>query len=128
MSKNTTNRHKPINWIMFVIFSLFAYVQLNDPDPLIWFSLYAMVALIAGFLNFGRVPRLVFYIAIACLSIYSMFHAGYFYEWLGGDDKSEIFGEMVYEKPYIEGTREFLGLLIAIGSLLWLARSNHLAD
>ena len=29
------------------------------------------------------------------------------------ENKEEIFGEMVYDKPYLEGTREFIGLLLA---------------
>jgi hypothetical protein len=39
--------------------------------------------------------------------------------WLQVENKEAIFGEMVYEKPYLEGTREFLGLLIGALSLLY---------
>ena len=35
------------------------------------------------------------------------------------DNKSELFGEMVYEKPYLEGTREFLGLVLAAITFLF---------
>jgi hypothetical protein len=50
----------------------------------------------------------------------------FFLDWLSRDDRSELFGEMVCKKPYIESTREFLGLLIAIGSLLYLLKSKKI--
>ncbi len=109
---------------MFVIFLMFAYVQLNDPDPVIWFSMYLMVAVFFGFSNFLRVPKVLLYAAISGLLVFSLFHLGYFLDWLMSDDKSELFGKMVYEKPYIEGAREFLGLIIAIGALLYLLRTK----
>ena len=41
------------------------------------------------------------------------------------DILEEIFGEMVYEKPYLEGSREFLGLLLAaLGILYQLKKSK----
>ena len=40
-------------------------------------------------------------------------------DWIQIENKNEIFGEMVYEKTYLEGTREFLGLFICDLSLLY---------
>ena len=37
----------------------------------------------------------------------------YLIDWLQTENKNELFGEMVYEKPFLEGTREFLGLIIS---------------
>ncbi|NCN09871.1 MAG: hypothetical protein GW938_08510 [Leptospira sp.] len=31
-------------FITTILFSLFAYLQLNDPDPILWFSIYIFVA------------------------------------------------------------------------------------
>ena len=125
MSSNVSTRHKLIYWILSVIFLMFAYVQLNDPDPVIWFSIYLMVAVFFGFSNFYRVPNILLYIAVLGLLIFLVFHFNYFFDWIRSNDKSELFGEMVYDKPYIEGTKEFLGLFLAIGSLLYLLRSKH---
>ena len=58
---------KVINWILFVIFLLFALVQLNDPDPVIWFVTYFIVALFAVLSNFIRIPKLYYYLAVAGL-------------------------------------------------------------
>lgn len=125
MSSKVSTRHKLTYWILSVIFLMFAYVQLNDPDPAIWFSIYLMIAVFFGFSNFYPVPNILLYSAVIGLLIFSVFHFNYFYEWIRSNEKSELFGEMVYDKPYIEGTKEFLGLFLAIGSLLYLLRSKH---
>ncbi|MBT3442589.1 MAG: hypothetical protein HN440_02610, partial [Flavobacteriaceae bacterium] len=40
-------------------------------------------------------------------------------DYLETENKEEIFGEMVYDKPYLEGTREFIGLLIAAFGIIY---------
>ncbi|MBU3820961.1 transmembrane 220 family protein [Flavobacteriaceae bacterium XHP0103] len=102
-----------INVILFIVFALFAVVQLNDPDPIHWFLVYGAVAVISLLANFINMPKQLMWILVIGLLIYSGFHLGYFIDWLQIEDKNEIFGEMVYEKPYLEGTREFLGLILA---------------
>ncbi len=111
---------KAINWLLCVIFLLFAYVQFNDPDPYVWVAIYGVVALLFGISNFMVIPKIVLIALISGLVLFSLFHIGYFIDWLQSDEHSELFGEMVYEKPYIEGTREFMGLIIAILSLVFL--------
>lgn len=108
-----------INIILFVIFALFAVVQLNDPDPTHWVIIYALVAIVPLAAIFIKIPKLIIWILFTGLLIYAAFYFGYFIDWLNIDSKEEIFGEMVYEKPYLEGTREFLGLILAALSLLF---------
>ena len=115
---------KVINWIIGVIFLLFALVQLNDPDPLLWFVTYFVVALFAVLSNYVRIPTLYYYLAVAGLILFALFHVNYFMEWMTTGNKAELFGEMVYEKPYIEGTREFLGLVLALMAILYLLRQK----
>jgi hypothetical protein len=38
---------RPIAAAMFLVFALAAFVQWNDPDPLLWFALYALAALLS---------------------------------------------------------------------------------
>lgn len=52
-------------------------------------------------------------VIIILLVGYAAFHFSLFIDYLQTENKEEIFGEMVYEKPYLEGSREFMGLLIA---------------
>ena len=110
---------KIINIVLFVIFALFAFVQLNDPDPIHWVLIYGLVAVVSLLANYAVIPKYIIWIIFVGLLIYSSFHLIYFIDWLKIENKEEIFGEMVYEKPYLEGTREFLGLILAALGLVF---------
>jgi len=112
-------RFNVIKSIIFIIFTLFAIVQLNDPDPIHWFTIYGSVALISLIAIFRNIPKLLIYILSFALLVYAGYHFLYFIDYLQMEDKKELFGEMVYEKPYLEGTREFLGLVLAAVALLF---------
>ena len=116
---------KVINIFLLIIFLLFAIVQLNDPDGIIWFLIYGIVGVICLYSNFKEIPKKILIGIIFLLLIYTAFHFSLFIDYLRTENKEEIFGEMVYEKPYLEGSREFLGLLIAIfGVFYQLKRSK----
>lgn len=125
MNTNQSSKSKKIiNYVLFIIFVAFAYVQLNDPDGILWFVIYLCVALICLLNNFINIPRLIILIIGVSLLIYSAFHFSLFIEYLQTDNKEEIFGEMVYEKPYLEGTREFIGLLIAAVAVIFQLKNS----
>ncbi len=116
---------KIINYILFVIFIVFAFLQLNDPDSVLWFTIYLVVAGLCLLNNFINIPKQLIILIAVLLLAYSAFHLSLFIEYLQTENKEEIFGEMVYEKPYLEGSREFLGLLIAaLGVLYQLKRTK----
>lgn len=110
---------KIINFILFGLFLLFALVQLNDPDPILWCTIYALIAIICLIANFKKIPKILLWFLIFGTVIYSVTYFPYFVDWLKINNKEDIFGKMVYEKPYLEGTREFLGLLIAAMALIY---------
>lgn len=112
-----------INYILFIIFTLFAIIQLNDPDSILWFSIYFIVALICLIANFKKIPKPILIITLIGLLGYAIFHFSLFVDYLQNENKKEIFGEMVYEKPYLEGTREFIGLLIAAAAIIYQIKS-----
>ena len=115
---------KVVNLLLFGLFGLFAFLQLNDKDGLMWFSIYGVVALVHLYAVVKTLNRTFLLVLLIGLLLYCLYHAPYFWDWLQVNNKSELFGEMVYEKPYLEGTREFLGLLIAIISLSFLLKST----
>jgi len=117
-----SKKRRLINYILFIIFTLFAVIQLNDPDSLLWFSIYFFVALLCLISNFKTIPNFILIITIIGLLLYSGFHMSLFIDYLQTENKEEIFGEMVYDKPYLEGTREFIGLLIAALGVLYLLK------
>ncbi|WP_420399686.1 transmembrane 220 family protein [Flagellimonas sp.] len=115
---------KIVNVILFLLFAAFAYVQLNDKDGMLWFSIYGVVALVHLYLVFKAINRNILLLMMTGLAIYSAVHIPYFVDWIQVQNKSELFGEMVYEKPYLEGTREFLGLVIALVSIVYQWRQS----
>ncbi|WCL49953.1 transmembrane 220 family protein [Leptospira sp. GIMC2001] len=45
--------------MVILVFSVFAYLQLNDRDALLWFSLYGFIVLLATIGYFRRPPLLL---------------------------------------------------------------------
>lgn len=110
---------KTINYVLFALFVIFAIIQLNDPDPVLWFLIYFSVAVVALVSNYIVIPRTIIILISIGFMCYAATHFSLLLDWFQTDNKSEIFGEMVYEKPYLEGAREFIGLSIAIVALLF---------
>ncbi|MFT5165170.1 MAG: hypothetical protein ACI8P3_000394 [Saprospiraceae bacterium] len=109
---------KILNIILAVLFTLFAYFQLNDPDPFLWITIYLAVAAICAFAAFGKYNRWVIMIGLLGLSIYLGLLLPSFFTWVK-DGMPTITASMKAESKYIELVREFLGLLILMGALVW---------
>ena len=109
---------KIFNIICFLLFTLFAVVQLNDPDPILWVVIYLSVGIVCLISNHILIPKVLISLFVIGLAIYAAMHFNLFLDWLYTENKSEIFGEMIYEKPYLEASREFIGLCLAILALL----------
>ena len=109
---------KVLNIVLALLFTLFAYFQLNDPDPFLWVTIYIIVAAICAFAAFGKYNSWVLLIGLLGLSIYFGMLLPSFITWLK-DGMPTITGSMKAESKYIELVREFLGLLILIVVLLW---------
>ena len=112
---------------MSMIFILFAFLNLNDPDPLLWVSLYVFIGVVhlLGLIKkylpspFNHITTwLKFYLIISLsLLFYGCFYIPDLIIWLSASDKMDLVGKMNAEKSYIEGTRELGGLLIASMSM-----------
>jgi hypothetical protein len=113
-----------VNIFLALVFILFAIVQLNDPDPAIWFSIYLLTAVLCVASIFRRIPLNLLYGFGLVLLFYAAMHLEFAMEWMLSENKSELFGEMQEEKYYLEGTREFLGLLIVILAVVYLLVQN----
>lgn len=114
-----SKQNKIKNLILFILFVIFAILQLNDPDGKLWFSIYFIVSLICLYNTFKPVPKSILILSIIALMSYSAFHFSLFIDYLNTENKEEIFGEMVYDKPYLEGTRELIGLLLAALGIMY---------
>ncbi|MEO8587953.1 MAG: transmembrane 220 family protein [Flavobacteriales bacterium] len=105
--------------LLAVIFALFAYVNLNDPDPVQWVLAYGATSVLFGCAAFGRADRRIIGALAVALFVWMCTMASGMVDWyhLGFPT---ITSEMEAATPYIEVVREFLGLLIAVVALAGL--------
>src|SRR5688500_137347 len=109
-----------VNAIFALMFLLFAFVNLNDSDGWLWVLIYLSTAFLCGLAAAKK-----FYPKINLLLIVVfLFYAGYLFisrdgvwDWMVEYNTPSIAETMQATKPYIEKTREFFGLLIAIAAL-----------
>ena len=107
-----------LSFIFGSILILFALVQYNDPDPFLWMLYYGMVGylgIIAALKEKHSQGLIIIFGLIAVFWSLTLFDG--FLEFLKSDDT--INSEMSKEKYYIEETREFSGLMIALGVLIF---------
>ena len=106
---------KILNLILAVLFVVFAFVQINDPDPVIWILIYGSMAVLCILAAFGYY---YFFVQAGLLIIFIGYSFVFFsgvLEWLRSEDKSMLFDDIAkMQYPYIEESREFLGLLICM--------------
>jgi hypothetical protein len=108
---------KIFNLIFCILFILFAALQYNDPDPWLWIPIYLYAAILCWLAFRGKYFPKAYLLGIAGYLIYAVFL--FFTEdgvldWITKYKAANIAGSMKAEKPWIEDTREFLGLVILI--------------
>ena len=99
-----------LNIVMALLFTISALVQLNDPDPVQWFLIYAAGALIcamsAAKASHGwQAPALVGLAALVW-GVWILTHMHTAFAW------GQIADKMKAETPAIEESREALGLFL----------------
>lgn len=112
---------KIFNLIFCILFVFSAALQYNDPDPYIWMPIYLYGAVLCWLAFRGKYYLAAYLLGIAVYAAY----AGYLFfttdgvwDWITKHDAANIAGSMKADKPWIEDTREFFGLLILIVVLL----------
>ena len=92
---------------------VFALVQLNDPDPLIWVTFYAAIACACTVAAYRPLPRAVLLGLGAVIAAGVALTLPGFVDWLLNRPPSDLWAPMSDDRLYIEHSRELLGLLIA---------------
>ena len=104
-----------VNFLLAAMFLVFAFLQINDPDPLVWILIYGAMAVICIMAIFSYYPLRIMF---ALLVIYIGYSVTYFdgvSEWLRQDNKADLFDDLAkMEHWWIEEAREFLGLMICV--------------
>jgi len=115
---------KILNAFFALMMAIFAILQYNDPDAWLWIFIYGYVALMAG-LSFTAI-NLKWFIMLGMAGLLAgigMDVTG-FIDWVRSGMPS-ITGQMKAESPFIEVVREFLGLVIALGIMIYLYFYNR---
>lgn len=109
-----------LNYILAVMFLLFAFVQVNDPDPVVWILIYGVMAVSCILAAFDFYRRKIIIALGAVFLLYSIYFFPGVQEWLAQDDKAQLFDNVAkMEHPFIEESREFLGLMICLAVLVF---------
>ena len=110
-----------LHYVFGALFFAFAALQFNDPDPFYWVVVYGGTALVALGKGLGRYSELWAAVVIGAVAAGMMATAPGFADYIGSGNFGSIFGDM-REISYIEPTREFLGLLLALSLLVFYVK------
>jgi hypothetical protein len=117
------------NFLLAIMFMLFAFVQVNDPDPVIWILIYGIMAVFSIMAIFEFYPKKFLIAVLVLYVLYSFVYIPGVAEWLRTENKAALFDNVAkMENLYIEESREYLGLLICVIVLIfYLYRSRKLS-
>ena len=108
---------KVFNLIFCLLFVFSAALQYNDPDPYIWMPIYMYGAVLCwlAFRNtyYPKAYLIGIFIYLG-YAIYLFFAKDGVLDWINEHNAEDIAATMKAEKPWIEETREFFGLIILI--------------
>ena len=112
---------KLFNIFFCFVFIVFAALQYNDPDPYVWMPIYLYTSALCWLAFRSRYyPRayIAGIIVYALYATYKVFDANGLIDWITKHHAQNIAETMKAQKPWIEESREFFGLVILIVVLL----------
>ena len=112
---------KIFNLFFCFTFIVFAALQYNDPDPYVWMPIYLYAAALCWLASRNKFYPVAYWIGIivyAAYATYKVFDQNGLIDWITLHHEENIAETMKAEKPWIEETREFFGLVILIVVLL----------
>ena len=112
---------KIFNIFFCIVFILFAAIQYNDPDPYVWMPIYLYAAALCWFAFRNKFYTAAYLIGVTVYAVYAaykVFDQNGLIDWMTKHHAENIAETMKAEKPWIEETREFFGLVILIVVLL----------
>ncbi|MBL4678335.1 MAG: transmembrane 220 family protein [Mucilaginibacter sp.] len=120
---------KVFNIVFCVLFILFAALQYNDPDPYIWMPIYLYTSALCYFAARQRFYPKAYLVGILVYAGYAallLFDKTGVIDWITEHHAESMVQTMKAEKPWIEESREFFGLviLIVVLSINWIYGSR----
>lgn len=126
MPSSESGRHPNVVLLLLGLAMLvFGLLQLNDPDPAIWLGYYAVVAAACTVGAYRPMPALLFWLPVAASAVGAVLTLPGFVDWLLNRPASDLWAAMSADRVYIEHSREFLGLLIALTVLVTARRLSR---
>ncbi len=116
---------KSTHLLFAILFLGFAFVQVNDPDPVLWILIYGATSVACMMAAFRYYQKVFLIFLTLSFSIYLITLFPGWKEWYFSSDRSLLFDDLAkMQYDYIEEAREFLGLLICTVCLIvFLIRS-----
>ena len=112
---------KAIHFVFSALFLYFAYIQLNDPDPLYWIVIYTGTAAVALAMGLGKSSEFWTTILIGAVAAGMIVATPGLVDFIASGNIAAI-GDMD-NAPFVKPAREFGGLLLALGLLLYYYKS-----
>jgi len=106
---------KSFNLLFTFLFVLFAGLQYNDPDPLLWIPIYLFAAFLCWKAYKGIYHKRLMWLGLGLYGLYAVYlllDKNGVLSWASEHAAESLVTSMKAEKPWIEETREFGGLLI----------------
>lgn len=102
-----------VNSLLALMFVAFAFVQVNDPDPILWILIYGVMAVFSVMAIFEYyIPTFLYVLAVG-YAVYLIILFPGMMDWYNSPDRSLLFDDLAkMQYTYIEEAREFLGLFI----------------
>ena len=102
-----------LNSFLALMFLAFAFVQVNDPDPILWILIYGAMAVLSVMAIFEYYVPIVLYLLGVGYAVYLILLFPGMMDWFHSADRSLLFDDLAkMQYYYIEEAREFLGLMI----------------
>lgn len=108
---------KIINIFLTIVFVLFASFQYNDPDAATWILIYGYVAVMSALAIFKRYSLPLLVAGIIIFSLYFIYLVPSIFEWISSGE--DLMNRMSGDRMYIEESREALGLLLVLLTLIF---------
>lgn len=108
---------KAFNIAFCLLFIFSAALQYNDPDPYIWMPVYMYGAVLCWLAFRNKFYPKAYLLGIIIFLVYAIglfFWKDGVWDWINKHNAEDITATMKAEKPWIEETREFFGLIILI--------------
>ena len=112
---------KIFNLLFAVLFVFSAGLKYNDPDPYLWIPIYLYGAVLCWLAFKNKFYYKAYLFGVLAYAVYAcilFFEKDGVLDWYKNHNSESLVQSMKATKPWIEATREFLGLVILIVVML----------